>query len=220
MSVGRLSVPRVDGRRLAAGLLLVNTEFLLVLAYLSVAPVGDVDPVLVAVPFVWINVALWGVWRVGLPRAGSRRARWLAAGVGVGYFLLLAWVGGLLSTGHGGHAHIHATVHWVLPPGWGPALSLSGGGLSATLIPYKVVGYAALAYLVAATVLDASAGALGGLVGLFACVSCTWPVLGTVLAGLLGGGSALAAVATGQPYQVSTLVFVTAVGLLAARPSL
>jgi len=207
--------------------LVFNTELAAVLAYLSAAPVGEVDPVLLAVPFVWINVAAWAVLRVDAP-AAPRRTRLTAAAVGVAYFAVLGYAGGVFGASHShvisdGHTHAAAAlptldVHWLLPPGWGPLLDVSWAGYQAMLFPFKVIGYAALAYLVYATLLDAATRAVTGVVGLFACVSCAWPVLGSAVAAVFGSGSVVAAVATQQPYRVSTLVFLSAVGLLVWRP--
>jgi len=106
----------------------------------------------------------------------------------------------------------------LLPPGYSPRLFYDGGVISLTLAPYKVVGYGALAYLVYVTVLDAAGTALSGVVGLFSCISCTWPVIGTIAAGVFGSSSALATAAMNQAYPLSTLVFLSAVALLWWRP--
>jgi hypothetical protein len=207
--------------------LLVNAEIAALLAYLATAPVGDVDPVLLAVPFVWINVGLWAVLQVSPPSV-PRRTRLAALAVGTGYFLVLSYAGGVVGTSHAhviGDGHTHAAavlptvdVHWIVPPGWGPLVDVSWGGYQAMLFPFKVVGYGALAYLVYATLLAAATRALGGTIGLFACVSCAWPVLGSFVAAVFGSGSVVATVATQQPYRVSTLVFLSAVALLVWRP--
>lgn len=171
-------------------------------------------------PWLWIDVSLLVFLRSD-PVTGSRRRRRAGLAVGVAYFLVLAAVGGVLGQGHLLHGHTHATgfsVSLAPPPGWAPILFYSGPLVGLSLVPYKVAGYAALAYLVYARILEAS-GAVGALVGLFSCVSCTWPVLGTVLAGVLGGGSAVVAVAAGQPYVASTVVFLSAVALLSWRPT-
>jgi hypothetical protein len=170
--------------------------------------------VFLAYPFVWINAALWGVSRVGLPDA-SRRQYALAAAVGAAYFLLLGGVGGLYMF-HG--ADLGARIAW-LSPGWGPALLYSGSALTVSLLPFKVIGYAALAYLVAVTVLDAARTGLAGLLGVFSCVSCTWPVAATLFTGVFGGASAVTSVAQNEPYALSTVVFVSSVLLLAWRPA-
>jgi hypothetical protein len=165
-------------------------------------------------PFVWINVGLLAVLTTRPPPTSARR-RYVGLAVAVGYFLLLSYFGGLLAGGMGSG---FVGVNWTLPPGYSPRLFYDGVLLSLTLEPYKVAGYAALAYLVYVTVLDAAGAALSGVVGLFSCVSCTWPILGTVLTGLFGGASAVAGFATGQPYGASTLVFLSAIGLLYWRP--
>jgi hypothetical protein len=198
---------------LLVGALLVNTEALAVAVYLSVANVTATALTPYVVPFVWLNVGLWALARVRFPEVGRRRTA-AAAAVGVAYFLLLAWVGGLVGfTGSG----TGFRIAW-LPPGWGPALLYQASAFSLALVPYRIVGYAILAYLLAAAALDATSGVLGGIVGLFSCVSCTLPVIATVLSSTLGA-SAATAFAAGHSYELSTAVFVLTVGLLAWRPS-
>lgn len=103
-------------------------------------------------------------------------------------------------------------------PGWSPALLYGGDLVRFSLFPYKLVGYLALSYLVFVTLLDVNGSALSGALGFASCVSCTWPILGTAVTALFGGGSILATVATNQPYGLSTFVFATSVGLLVWRP--
>jgi hypothetical protein len=110
-------------------------------------------------------------------------------------------------------------VHLSLPPGMGPAVLYQGAVLRLVLLPYEVVGYAALSYLVYVGVLESAGSTVSGVVGLFSCVSCAWPVVGAVVTTLFGSGSAVALAATTWPYDLSTLVFLSAVGLLYWRPS-
>lgn len=205
--------------RLGAALLAV--EAVAVAGYLLFAEVRVTDPLILVYPLVWINVGLWAIWRADPPAAGRRRR--LAVGLlAVAYFGVLAVVGGVVDLSHLAHGHGHSTrvrlVYATLPPGFGPALLYSGPLVGLNLLPYQLVGYLALAYLVYGTVLEATGSAISGLLGLFSCVSCTWPVIGTVVAGLFGTGSAVYAVALGQSYALSTLVFVSAVLLLRWRP--
>ena len=79
------------------------------------------------------------------------------------------------------------------------------------------MGYLALAWLVYATVIDAAGSAVTGVLGLLSCVSCSWPILASLLTGI-GGGGALAAAAQSQSYELSTVVFVVTVALLYWRP--
>jgi hypothetical protein len=197
------------------GALLVNAELLALLLYLAQP---DVTPTAIryyVYPFVWINVGLWAFVRVTPPSA-SRRRRLVAGALAVGYFLVLSFVGGLVGPGLGAMATGLRIA--PLPPGSGPALIYGGESLRLVLIPYKLVGYAALASLVYATALDVAGSAVGGVLGLFSCVSCTWPVLASLVGGVAGGSSAVAGVALSSSYGLSTAVFVLTVALLYWRP--
>lgn len=198
---------------------LVVTQALLAAVYATSPLVTDVtDPVsfgfVLLQPFVWIDVGLLAVLTTAPPSTTARRRR-LGAAVAVGYFLVLSYFGGLVGVG-GGTGLLG--VNWLLPPGYSPRLFYDGAVLGLTIEPYRLVGYGALAYLVYVTLLDAAGAAFSGLVGLFSCVSCTWPIVGTVAAGVFGGSSALATAATNQAYLLSTLVFLSAVALLWWRP--
>ncbi len=210
---------RVHPRTVLYGALVLNTELLWLLGYTAVTGQFPYEP-LYYYPFVWLNLGLWAVWRTRPPRSSSRN-RWLAGGVAGAYFVVLAVVGGVVGTA-GLPAGVEPSglrlVLTDLPPGYAPAVLYQGELFRAALLPFKLVGYAALAYLVYVTVLDAAQAAAVGLLGLFACVSCTWPVLAAVLSGV-GGAAAGAAVATNS-YGVSTVVFAITVGLLVWRPSL
>jgi hypothetical protein len=133
-------------------------------------------------PFVWVNVAVVAVARTRIPSASTRRHT-LVALVGVGYFLGLAAIDGTLALSPG----TGLTVHWALPPGWGPLVIADVGPVRLTPVPYRTLGYAAIAYLLSVTLLERSLRGLGGLVGLFSCVSCTLPVIAAVLSGVAGG---------------------------------
>jgi hypothetical protein len=209
--------------------LVLNTELILTFAYLLLADVTVTEWRYLVFPFVWLNLSAWALLRT-TPSAGSARARYVAGAIAVVYFILLASVGGLLKPGllfhghAGGSAGAHAhpsgfRIAW-LPPGWGPALLYSGGIVQATLMPYKVVGYVTLAYLVYDTVLETAGSAVSGLLGLISCVSCTWPVVATLAAGFAGSGTAVAAAASEWSYALGTVAFAVTVVLLRWRPSI
>ncbi|WP_132057653.1 DUF7546 family protein [Halorussus amylolyticus] len=195
--------------------LLVNTELVVTIAYLLLADVQVDEFRYLVYPFVWLNVSVWALVRTN-PVARSTRARYLGGALAVGYFLVLAYAGGIV--GFGSHHALGWRVAW-LPPGWGPALTYAGETVTLALMPYNLVGYAALAYLVYATVLDAAGSAISGALGLLSCVSCTWPVLATVFTGVAGAGSAVATAANEWSYALGTVVFVLTVGLLYWRPT-
>ncbi|MFB6171196.1 MAG: hypothetical protein ABEJ23_01595 [Haloarculaceae archaeon] len=193
---------------------LAGLELLLVAVYLAVRNVVITDPLVLVYPFVWIDVSILAVWTATTPEV-DRRKRLAGLGVAVGYFVVLGYFGGLYGVGSG-MAPLH--LKWSLPPGYSPVLLYDGAVLRLVLEPYKVVGYLTLAYLVYATVLDAAGAAVSGVVGLFSCVSCSWPILGTVATSVFGSSSAVAAFALSRSYGLSTLIFLSAVALLYYRP--
>jgi hypothetical protein len=214
------SVSRFLPRRETISVLgaLCAVEFAVLAAYLATMPVSVTMPRYVLYPFVWVNASVLAVWRVRARRqpngAASARRRRLAALVGAGYFLALAWVGGVLAWNPMVEG---VTVYWRLPPGWGPMAMAGVGPVRLAVTPYRVVGYLALAYLVYATLLETKSGLAGGLVGLFSCVSCTLPLLATLVSGLAGGALAVGA-ASAWSLDLSTAVFLLAVALLVWRP--
>jgi len=201
-----------DARSLVAWAAVLNAELVLILGYVLLIPQPATDPFLLAFPFVWLNVAALVVLRVR-PAPADRRRTVLAAAIAVGYALLLGYVGGVFGTGGQGTGLRLVTQ---APPGFAPTVVFSGATLSAVLIPWKVAGYLALTYLVFVTVVDASGGALGGVLGLFSCVSCVLPVVASLLGGFAGVGATLYQAALYQSYGVSTAVFLVSVGLLYA----
>ena len=207
---------RVDVRTLLYAAIVANTLVLLAIAYTLVANVTAVEPRYAFYGLVWVFVGVVVLWRAD-PAPTDDRTRRRAAAVAGGYFLALAVAGGLLTLPDPGTVWGARVV--PLPPGWGPAPVLTTPYVVVGLVPARVVGYVALSYLVYATVIDAAGSAVSGLLGLLSCVSCTWPVLASVATGVVGGGSAVASVALGFSYDLSTAVFLVTVALLYWRPS-
>jgi hypothetical protein len=200
--------------------LVVLGEFALLVGYVGLTGAEPTAVRYLAYPFVWLNLSLWAVFVVDPPSARPRlRGAVLLAATG--YLLVLASAGGVVDLAHVGHSHGHSargfTVFTSLPPGWGPTVVYDHALFSVTLVPYQVVGYLALTYLVYAALLDAAAAALSGAVGLLSCVSCSWPVFASLLAGLLGGPAVAATVYT-LAVDLSTAAFAAAVVLLVWRP--
>ena len=213
--VDRLARARPATETLLWGAVLVTAELLALLLYLAQPSVTPTAVRYYVYPFVWINVGLWALVRTD-PPAASRRRRYAAGAFAVGYFAVLAYAGGLVGPGLG--AMTTGLRIAPLPPGIGPALIYGGEAIRLVLFPYKIVGYAALAVLVYATALDVARSAIGGTLGLFSCVSCTWPVLATFVGGVAGGSSAVASATLSGSYGLSTVIFVVTVGLLYWRP--
>jgi len=202
---------------IVAAVALVGAEVLAVVVYLLVAPVTPTAPLYYAVPFVWLNGGLWAVVRVDPPAVtGGRRV--VAGALALGYLAVLGYVGGLWTASTGPEA-TGLRVAWSLPPGWGPAVVYGGKHAVLTVLPFKLGGYAALAYLVYATVLDATGSVAAGVLGLFSCVSCTLPIVAGVVSGAVGGAGVLVSAALAQSYPLSTAVYLVTVALLVWRPT-
>ena len=212
----RLAALRPARRTALYWAMVVNAEFLIVAGYYTLAvDVTLRDPLFAAIPFVWLNLAGWAVMQTDIPAASARK-RAVAAAVAVGYFGLLVVFGGILN-GPSGVTTSYLNV-LQLPPGWNPAFFYSGSLFSLVVLPYKLVGFVALSYLVYVTALDAASALVGGVVGLLSCVSCTFPVLAGLASGLAGGGSAIAGFTYANSYLLSTVVFGVTVVLLTWRP--
>jgi hypothetical protein len=203
-----------------------NTLFLAALLYVALTP-AEVTPARYSLyGLLWVGVGAVVLAREAtLVRPVTPRARRVAALVAGGYLVALALAGGVVVPGGVPAPVADGWFVRTLPPGWGPAVVYGGPSLAVVLMPARVVGYLALAALVRGTVLDGLASEAGGLRGglpgvlaLFSCVSCSWPVLAGVAAALFGSGSGLAAGVAGLSYGLSTLVFLVTVALLYWRP--
>lgn len=216
-AVGRVDVLDDDRRRrLLYTAVVANTILLLVLLY-AVATDRPVTSIW-AYPIVWFTVGAWALLRTS-PAPSDRRTRRLAAAVAVGYFLLLAFVGGLFGPSPGVATGLTVQIA-ELPPGWNPAVLYAGDVVQFAVIPYMAFGYAVLSYLVYATAVETRGAVAGGVLGLFSCVSCTLPVVASVVGGFVGGAGALTAAASSLSYGAGTAVFVLTVLLLSYRPGL
>jgi len=167
-------------------------------------------------PFVWINVGLVAVLTVR-PNSGSRNHRLLGLTVAVPYTLAVLYVPGVLQPSLPGIRALppvapHLDVIWAAP-GWGPLVTYQSSRVVANLVPYKVVGYLALGYLVYANTLRVTRTSLGGLLGLVTCVSCAAPLFASGVA-LLGGGAGAVAMVTRYSVDLGTLAFLVSVALL------
>lgn len=217
-----LSLDRVLPDRETALLyaVIINTELILVGIYLLL--LGRTSLTAFSLyPLVWLNVGAWALYRT-TPSDASTRTRWIAGGIAVAYFGVLAVLGGMIGPGTSFYEVAVAgglNVNVEGPPGLVPNLYYGNELIEVTLMPAFVVGYAALAYLVYATVIDATNAAISGILGLVSCVSCTWPLIAAVVASLTGGSAtAFTAATSGFSFGLSTAVFVVTVALLYWRP--
>lgn len=190
---------------------LLTAELLAVGTYLFTSG-GISEPRYVLYPFLWINVGLYALIRARRPRASGRR-RALAASVAAVYGIALAVVTGLVGLPLFEHAHSHPNG-WQLTlsaPGWGPRIAYVLGEFHLYFVPYRVVGYVALSYLLYAGLADRSKASSAGLLGLLSCVGCSFPLLTSVVAGT--SAAALSGV-SGYSLDLSTVAFLAAMALL------
>lgn len=206
-----------------AAALAATTVFVLAVATVVFAAFSQRNPVAtetILYPIIWIGLSVFFVLSLHR-RAPSVRTRPFAVVVAISYFLILAVVGGLLWPSHQllGHHHHHtagARLLW-LPPGWGPTLLYSNSLVQISIVPFKLVGYAALAYGVGVAVAASSRGALAGIGGMFSCVGCLLPLL-ALATGTFGSAGTLVATVGGS-YALGTAVFLlTLVVFLAVLP--
>ena len=211
---------RPSGESLLWAAVVLNAELFALLLYFATSNYTSGELRYLLYPFIWINVAVLAVWKTD-PIVGSDRDRLVGLAVAVGYFLLVGYFGGLFGPARSmpGMADSSFRIAW-LPPGWGPALLFHNSLVRVSILPFKLVGYLALAYLVYATILDAAGSAISGLLGLFSCVSCSWPIVASLVTGVAGAGSGLAATVSSGSYDISTVVFVVTVALLYWRPTI
>lgn len=206
-------LPR-QGRLLGYALVL-DVQLVAVALYYSFSNLQLSEPRYVIYGLLWINVSFLVVRSTRLPSDVPFRVRRRALAVATAYFGLLAVAGGLIGTGIENAAGLR--VAW-LTPGWGPALTYAGSTVSLVLMPAYVVGYAALAYLVYGALLETTRSAIGGVLGVLSCVSCTWPILASVASTVVGSSGILSASAMQLSLDLSTAVFLATVALLYWRP--
>lgn len=192
----------------------LNLELAAVVAYFAFTNATLASPAFTVYGLVWITVGAFVLWGYEPPAGDAGRLR--AATVAVAYFAVLAVASGLVGVSN--PATPTGVSVSLLPPGWGPAVLYSGGGVSVALVPARLVGNAALTYLLYGRLVQASRAGLAGALGVFSCVSCTFPVVAGSVAALVGGGGAAASLAAGLGYGPSTAVFLCTVALLWQGP--
>ena len=189
---------------LPSGLVVAAIGVGLVVGYTAAVDPVVRTPAQVAYPLVWIVVSGAALTRYVVPAVASSSLPALA--VGGGYALVLQYTAGLLAPGS---APASTSVHLALP-GWGPAVVHTGSLVSVRLIPFLTIGYLTLGAL-AAVALDRTWSASGpGVLGLFACVSCTAPLIAGVAVSL-GAGTVATTVSHAQ-YPLATGAFLVSVG--------
>lgn len=205
----RPSIPMSTDRALAIVTAVFVLQVVAVVVYVSLSGTRILAIRYTMYPLVWITIGAWVFVR--RPQVSASTARRLGVAIlAVGYFLLLSALGGLLQLSSTASSPRLA----MLSPGWGPALFYSNGLIQVSVIPFEVVGYAALAALLYTVVLSGTKTAFAGVFGLATCVGCIWPLGAAAVAAFGGTVSPLGATAPGLAYDLSTLLFIGTAGVL------
>ena len=183
-------------------------------AYIGVAQLQLLRYRIVAYGITWVVIAGLVLLRVEVPRPGGVLDR-RALAIAVGYTGLLALVGGIVVLTPAAGYDVRLAL---LAPYWGPAPIITTPVLSVFLFPARVLGYITLGVLVYVLAVDTLQSAAVGVIGLFSCISCTWPIVASLLTGFVGSTGALAVLASTYAFDLSTLVYVVTVALLSYRP--
>jgi hypothetical protein len=215
MSIANSATP--DSRVAVQLGLLANAIIAGAVSYIVIADITVVKPRYTIYGLLWVFVGIIAIWRT-TPQPSSTQTRRRAAIVAGLYAAILALAGGVIQFGgsHIGPA-FGARVAYILP-GWGPAPIITLPFATVVLMPARIIGYLALTYLVYATIIDAAEMAVSSLIGLFSCVSCSWPVIASLVSGAFGGGSTAVSTALGFSYDISTGIFLLTVAILFWRP--
>lgn len=199
---------------------LIALEFILVGLYFGATTAEPASIRHILYPLLWINIAVWVFVKVR-PGAAGRGIKVAGGAIAAGYFAVLSIIAGLLSLNLQTPNQMVVDTGFTVvmaSPGWGPIVGYITPQIQVVLVPYLVIGYVALAYLVYVTVLDVSKSLLSGVIGLLSCVSCTAPVFASLIAGFAGGSTALTSAIYSLSIDLSTVAFVFAVALLYYRP--
>lgn len=202
----------IDRRAIRLWVAVFLLEAYLLVAYFGLTAGHPTDEIRYLVyPFLWINAGLWVVSQ-SEPSTGTRFHRLLAASVAGAYLLTVLYLSGNVGFGVSGMA-IDLRVE-MYAPGWGPLVAVTNPLFRLYLLPFEVIGYGSLAYLLYVNLLDVTRGVLSGAIGLVTCVGCTVPIL-AALAGVLGGpATSLTTTAYAWSYDIGTLLFLVTLGLL------
>lgn len=187
--------------RIGAGIVVLALEATAVVTYVDTAGATGTPVWYLVYPLIWINLTLAAVLAA---RRQSLTGSTTTAAIATGYFFLLAWAGGLVSIGGNGSG---LTVHGM-PPGWGPMVVYDHTLVAVSLVPFRVIGYLGLSYLVYVALGRSFRSGAAGLLGVFSCVSCTAPVL-ALFGGVFAGSSVAILDAIGWSQELSLLVFAT-----------
>lgn len=173
-------------------------------------------------PFVWTTVSAVTLWYTEPVSRGSKPTAFAGA-VAVGYLSLFLWLSGTIGFTPSQLEPVTGPLGFGFDAGrsfgWGPILYYSGEWVGARIIPYQLIGYLSLSYMVYLAVLDVTRSASAGTIGLVLCPGCAAAAFVPAFGGIAGVSAALS-VFLQFSYEIATVMFVVAMGWLYYQPSL
>ena len=181
-------------------------------AYIEVAEPTLTGVRTLAYPALWITGSVGTAVWIGLTVRGRPRRR-RGVVVAAGYTLALLWLTGLI-----GAPTATTTAEIVAAlPGWGPLLLYDGTVIRLAVVPFKLVAYLALGYIVYVFVAANGGSVRAAVLGFATCVGCGAPLLVAVAGGL--GSAQAATLVASVGYDIATVVLGGTFGLLALAAS-
>jgi hypothetical protein len=172
-------------------------------------------------PFVWTTVSAVTLWYTE-PVSRGWKPTAFAGAVAVGYLTLFLWLSGTIGFTPSQLEPITGPLGFGIDAGrslgWGPIIYYSGEWVGARIIPYQVIGYLSLSYMVYLAVLDVTRSAGAGTLGLVLCPGCAAAAFVPAFGGIAGVSAALS-VFLQFSYEIATVMFVVAMGWLYYQPS-
>ncbi|GAB6878374.1 hypothetical protein JCM17823_06480 [Halorubrum gandharaense] len=153
-------------------------------------------------PFVWLTTVGGAFATVGHL---VRRISAFETVIAGGYIILLTWISGGLSVGW---TELGITTSGGIP-GWGPVIGIDAFVITVVAVPFQVIGYVTLGFLIAQALQNRSGSAAAGVIGLLSCAGCILPLL--AVSASIG---MVPAFSGSIPYSVSTIAFVLSTTLL------
>lgn len=201
---------------------LLGVQLLLAVLYGAIFGTSLLSFHVFLLPFIWTTVSIVTVWYTDRVSRGWKPTAFAGA-VAVSYLLLFLWLSGTVGFNPSRVEPITGELGFGIEVGrslgWGPVIYYSGEWIGARIIPYQIIGYLALSYLVYATILDATRSASASTLGLILCPGCAAAALVPALGGVAGLSAALSFFLQ-YSYEIATVMFVVAMGWLYYQPSL
>lgn len=204
---------RISVRNIFLWIFIIFIEVFIVWTYFLLSSSEPTSIRYLTYPFIWMNTSIWVVYNTEHISSENNYITLLVLAISIIYFLVLLYIPGLI--GLSTNTPATGLYFSMVSPGWGPIISYTGNLIQFTIIPFQVIGYLSITYLIYISLLNtAKSSIVGGMLGIFTCVGCITPIFASLL-GFLGGGlTSLTTSAYSFSYDIGTIIFLITIGLL------